>query len=456
MDKNTLSNYGWIVIAVLVLSVMIALATPFGSYIEQGVRATTEGLFDTSKNAVNTAFKDLGVQMDDQEFEEGYAGVGESSEPEAIEGSVTFGDGTTLTWEELKLAENGAKYNYNASAITDTEIGANAFEESLISSINIPNGVVSIGNYAFYHCFDLESVTLPNGLITIGNGAFSEMGLQSIIIPDTVTTIGSYAFWDNYVLSFYIPASVTSIGNCAFFHFKEIDVDPANPNYCSVNNVLYSKDMKTLIKAPYEYETDTVIIPDTVTKVEYLALCGLGVTEIVLPNNLIVDGSTFYEAYSLEKITVSNDNPNYSSVDGILYSKDMKTLVKYPYNKSGDTYVLPETIETIGTLAFYQGCIPLNFIIPETNHEVIVEEYAFEESPFVSITYPEDIPAEAIFALQGSMMLQTINYGGTIEQWNALSEHEDWESTWNTMLEYMPITDVICSDGTAFHRDIEF
>jgi len=78
MDKNTLSNYGWIVIAVLVLSVMIALATPFGQYVEQGVRATTEGLFNTSKNAVNSAFEDLGVQMNDQTFEEGYTGVGDS------------------------------------------------------------------------------------------------------------------------------------------------------------------------------------------------------------------------------------------------------------------------------------------------------------------------------------------------------------------------------------------
>ena len=74
MDKNTLSNYGWIVIAVLVLSVMIALATPFGSFIEQGVRSTTEGLFNTSQNAMNTAFGDLGVEVKDQTFEEGYIG----------------------------------------------------------------------------------------------------------------------------------------------------------------------------------------------------------------------------------------------------------------------------------------------------------------------------------------------------------------------------------------------
>ena len=44
MDKNTLSNYGWVVIAVLVLSVMIALATPFGRFIATGFEATYEGL----------------------------------------------------------------------------------------------------------------------------------------------------------------------------------------------------------------------------------------------------------------------------------------------------------------------------------------------------------------------------------------------------------------------------
>lgn len=53
MDKNTLSNYGWIVIAVLVLSVMIALATPFGKYIKDAVWSTTEGLFDVQNNALD-------------------------------------------------------------------------------------------------------------------------------------------------------------------------------------------------------------------------------------------------------------------------------------------------------------------------------------------------------------------------------------------------------------------
>ena len=115
MDKNTLSNYGWIVIAVLVLSVMIALATPFGSYIEQGVRATTEGLFNTSKNAVNTAFEDLGVQMDDQTFEEGYTGVKEVQLDtlRIYDKEYTFEVG--MTWEEWINSEYNTD-NYFVSA----------------------------------------------------------------------------------------------------------------------------------------------------------------------------------------------------------------------------------------------------------------------------------------------------------------------------------------------------
>ena len=54
MDKETLSNYGWVVICVLVLVVMIALATPFGKYIAEAVKNTTKALFDVSKGALDT------------------------------------------------------------------------------------------------------------------------------------------------------------------------------------------------------------------------------------------------------------------------------------------------------------------------------------------------------------------------------------------------------------------
>ena len=61
MDKETLSNYGWIVICVLVLAVMIALATPFGNFISDAIWSTANGLFSTNNNALDSTLEDLGV-----------------------------------------------------------------------------------------------------------------------------------------------------------------------------------------------------------------------------------------------------------------------------------------------------------------------------------------------------------------------------------------------------------
>ena len=65
MDKETLSNYGWIVICVLVLAVMIALAGPFGTFVANAVKSTTAGLFGVNQNALDAA----GIVIGDQEFQ---------------------------------------------------------------------------------------------------------------------------------------------------------------------------------------------------------------------------------------------------------------------------------------------------------------------------------------------------------------------------------------------------
>ena len=66
MDKETLSNYGWIVICVLVLAVMIALATPFGSFISVAIKNTTSGLFDVEQRALESTGL---ITVPDQNFE---------------------------------------------------------------------------------------------------------------------------------------------------------------------------------------------------------------------------------------------------------------------------------------------------------------------------------------------------------------------------------------------------
>lgn len=87
-----------------------------------------------------------------------------------------------------------------------------------LSSINIPNSVTSIGSFAF-SCTNLTSITIPNNVTSIGFGAFSPCNsLKSIAILSSVTSISDHAFaWCKKLSSITIPNSVTSIGNKAFF-----------------------------------------------------------------------------------------------------------------------------------------------------------------------------------------------------------------------------------------------
>lgn len=66
---------------------------------------------------------------------------------------------------------------------------------SRLTSIEIPEGVASIRNQAFYDCISLQSVTIPESVTVIGNGTFEGCeGLTSITIPSSVTSIGQLAF----------------------------------------------------------------------------------------------------------------------------------------------------------------------------------------------------------------------------------------------------------------------
>ena len=90
MDKETLSNYGWIVICVLVLAVMIALATPFGTFIADGIKSTTQGFFDVNYSALNSTGL---INIDGQSFDEN----GNEGEVEDQGGTNTYNELTTLT-----------------------------------------------------------------------------------------------------------------------------------------------------------------------------------------------------------------------------------------------------------------------------------------------------------------------------------------------------------------------
>jgi len=177
-------------------------------------------------------------------------------------GTVHAQSGTTgpLSWEivngTLTISGTGAMPNYpnynspwsaHSNSITTvviengvTSIGELAYFGCYnIMSVTIPNSVTSIGDYAFIFTGVLKSITIPNSVTTIGTGAFQESGLTSIVIPNSVTTIGNRAFMDcNGLKSLTLPDNqFISIGDYAFrcINLSEIINHATTPQSISVD-----------------------------------------------------------------------------------------------------------------------------------------------------------------------------------------------------------------------------
>jgi len=105
------------------------------------------------------------------------------------------------------------------NGLTVTSIGNSAFQFASLTSITIPNSVISLGNYAFYGCGNLTNATIGNSVTNIGISAFRRCNnLANVTIGNNVTSIGNYAFSYCYSLtSISIPDSVTNIGYQAFY-----------------------------------------------------------------------------------------------------------------------------------------------------------------------------------------------------------------------------------------------
>lgn len=129
-------------------------------------------------------------------------------------------------------AENNAAAALSAEAAARLAEGGSGAEDTCsidrdtATELVIPEGVTSIGNYAFYNCENLTSLTLPNGLETIGNYAFYGIDpRRAIVIPEGVKTIGDKAFntTSNYLKDYggelHLPSTLESIGYQAFGGF---------------------------------------------------------------------------------------------------------------------------------------------------------------------------------------------------------------------------------------------
>jgi len=257
---------------------------------------------------------------------------------------------------------------------------------------NLDIGNWDIGNVTYMPCMfkscknltilDLSTWDMSN--VTNDTQMFEYVSKATEIkLPDNVKVIGDFMFNHNNAHTgetFTIPASVTTLGKTHMWYdfgtsFKEFIVANGNTNFKTIDGVLYSMDGTRLVSVPTKktFTDRTFTIPEGVTFIgESNFSTNKNIDTLVLPDSYVITryvgtknanynkanvnygNSLFLGVYyrtSISKYVVNDTNPNYTSVDGCIYSKDGSELIAVPWQYNG-ALSIKEGTTTIGQEAF--------------------------------------------------------------------------------------------------------
>ena len=357
-----------------------------------------------------------------------------------------------------------------------TRIGDEAFEYSRLASITIPDSVTSIGSYAFYFCTNLRSVTIPdNGTKIYRRAFFNCTSLKSVTIPASVKFIGPEAFgyWlcndenkilDGFVINYtkntyghyYATKNGFSSETCllteeldngtlaikGYAGFDKIFTVPSEINGKKVTEIGDSvfKDclILTSVTIPNSVTSvgdrafwgcanlTSITIPDSVMSIGFIAFSDCSsLKSVTIPDSVTSIGdSAFGDCTSLTAIDVTIGNKNYTSVNGVLFNKDKTELICYPAGKTDKSYIIPDSVISMGYSAF-RSCVNLTrIIIPDSVTEIAVGNSAFQNCKnLMSITIPDGAISIGSYAFMNCESLVSITIPGSVSKigWDAFN-----------------------------------
>ena len=287
---------------------------------------------------------------------------------------------------------------------------------SASGNVTVRAGVTAIGSAAFSQCRALSSVVLPDGVTFVGDSAFSACySLTSVEIPETMTYLGGGAFSNCYCLTAVrIPRGVTEVGQWTFSQCRMLS---------------------------------TVELSDTVTVIGDQAFLGcVGLMSITLPAGVSeLHTRAFNGCENLLTVTVDEGNLNLCSKDGIVYTKDMTTLLFCPDRKVEVT--IPDSVTAIGEEAFaengslravrfgsgvrkigYQAFFNCRKLDTVTLSDGLAEIGlgAFRGTALTSVRIPASVTFMDAMAFAECSRLTDVYYGGSEDEWNALAKEDGW------------------------------
>jgi hypothetical protein len=217
------------------------------------------------------------------------------------------------------------------------------------------------------------------------------MGLTDIKFPESLVSIGKWAFFGcTGLTNIKFPESLTSIEGYAFGDctgLMEVVVEKNNPVFCSLDGVMFDKAMTALLWFPAR-KKGKYSVPDGIIRINSGAFNDCeNLTGISFPQSLFDIESFAFNNEQLTDITVNELNPEFCSIDGVLFDKEKKELIKYPRNKDKTDYTVSDGILRIADAAFYECKRLINIYLPESLE--LIRDYAFAEcEELKTITLP--------------------------------------------------------------------
>ena len=267
-------------------------------------------------------------------------------------------DGITYQVTLMRPAGNGWTALNEVAVVSSTKSGTLTIPASVMDDNNQYNcqvtSIASAGSYP-----NVNAVVLPNSIKTINTNAFSNSQITTINIPAGTTDIKDGAF-----------AQITGL--------TAITVDAGNSKYTAEDGVLYENNggNKYLKAYPVAKAGTDFTVPAGTYGVSINAFqLAKNLTTINLPASIqdlptSAEANGFTSAANLTAIKVDAGNANFKDEDGVVLTKDGKTLVAYPFSRrgvpdphyngpvstmhAGEVYTIPNSVETIAKGAFAQ------------------------------------------------------------------------------------------------------